>query len=1158
MRRGSLAAWLFGLALVPALAGSARADDLDLPRGDLKRPDTFAGVAGEPGSGNPLDGARPAQPGRLSAPLPKRARSPEEAKAVDELEVLFHRYKRASTATESSLRDLLVIQAVAGRERLANYYEGEIRTRRAKARVLRSKAVARYEEFVRLHPDDPVWTPEILLRLGELQFEAADERYRRQEEAWEKELAAYTEAEEAGKAVGDSPPAPAREFGDAIANFRRVGERFPNYPNADAALYMMGYLLLEMEQFDASRQAFLALGCKNRFEVPTTDASNVVPSYKIEATDYGEDCVPANPESRYLDEAWLRVGEVHYDLDELGPALAAYSRAARDTESPFYDEALIRMAWTLYLQRKFRKAVEKLDEFVRYADAVKGTPKASGAVEFRDDAVKYIAKSYVEPDWDLDGFPDKISGIKRLDMDYRERKSEPHVPEIYSALGDLLAFQTDFQEAIEIWELVLKRYPNTRTAPDVQLKILQAWLQLQEPAKSSAARDKLATSYLRGTPWFYANEDDPDALERAMDLAEDALVAAALEHHEKAQEARLADDMETARAEYLIAARAYDAYLARFPDTPNSYEYRFQFADSLYYSDEFARAAEEFEQVRDSNLDNRLQKDSAEGVIFAREKILEGLQASGKLTVPEMPKDGVEGPFDARELPVEVAALQSAYDAFVEVFPSSEDTPAYRYEAAALSQRYNRFEESEPRFVTVLDEHCDDDVSINAGFAIIDAHVVRGDLAGTREWTEKLAGMGCGSGEAGAKFAGQLRTIGNAVRFQEATLLFEAEEFEAAADRYVALVDEAPDDPNSDKALNNAAVAYEKIGRFASASRTYERIYTKYPDSEFADDALLRTGFNHARFFEFEQAVKKYLVLAEDERYADSEFRLVALKNAASLMENLQDYPRASGLYSEWSAKSTEPVDKAEGAFQSAKVLSKTKDYRGTIAAFESYLRTYGSQPDQAERSVEAYLRMGQAYAAQGKRKQAEKAYRDCVAQFESRGLKPATDAADYPAEAQFLLAEYALEDVLDVKLKGRGKALEKEVKRLFDRVVVAAGMYDAVFPFRRLEWTLAGMFRRGFAFEDVGEKIRTAPTPKGLVEYSEAWFAYQDIVANEAQRFEDKAIVLYEETVKRSAEFKINTEFTKRARERLNQYKPDEYPLLRDPALDMQVEDLR
>ena len=57
---------------------------------------------------------------------------------------------------------------------------------------------------------------------------------------------------------------------------------------------------------------------------------------------------------------------------------------------------------------------------------------------------------------------------------------------------------------------------------------------------------------------------------------------------------------------------------------------------------------------------------------------------------------------------------------------------------------------------------------------------------------------------------------------------------------------------------------------------------------------------------------------------------------------------------------------------------------------------------------------------------------------------------------------------------------------------------------------------------------------------------------------FENKAVGLYEETVKRSREYKISNEWTQRARERLNVYKPDAYPLLRPPAVSLEVEDRR
>ena len=81
---------------------------------------------------------------------------------------------------------------------------------------------------------------------------------------------------------------------------------------------------------------------------------------------------------------------------------------------------------------------------------------------------------------------------------------------------------------------------------------------------------------------------------------------------------------------------------------------------------------------------------------------------------------------------------------------------------------------------------------------------------------------------------------------------------------------------------------------------------------------------------------------------------------------------------------------------------------------------------------------------------------------------------------------------------------------------------------------------------------------PKVLKEHSEGWFAYKDIVDNAAAAAEQKAIGLYEETIKRSKEYSIANEWTSSARERLNIYKPEEYPLLRQPALELQLEDAR
>lgn len=1106
---------------------------------------------GEPGSGEPLEELiRPTNRERLRLPVERVPQTTGDAEALAELERLSLRYNRAFDAAADTAITLLHIEGEIGRRAIRDRYEAKIRTHRRRAEQLRAQVIRRYEDFLKLHPGDETWTPEIMFRLANLHLERARDRLAEAEEDWQKQLEAYQVAAESDPDL-EPPPSPIPDYGDVLVIYGDILARFPRYHRGDATLYMMGALFEDMQDIDAAQQSYLALACDSRFDPPNGD-----PREPLDAETY-DGCEPWRRDSDYTQEAWLRLGEMHYDADEYEPALSAYAQVAKDPEAEFYGEALVRLAWTLYLLRRFPAAAERFDEFVLYADAHRDRKDDGGAIGLRDDAVRYLAKTYIESDWDQDGRNDAIWGQARLDRDYHDR-NERHVPEIYAALGDLLAQETRYLKAIALWERTLAKWPLAPVAPSIQARILDAYDLLNEPENVTVARDRLATEYLRETPWFYANEHDPEAIEKAFALAEGALVATALEHHAKAQQLRADGDVEQARSEYQVAARAYEAYLERFPDTPSSYEYRFNFAESLYYSEQFEQAAEQYGRVRDSNIDDRLQEDAASGAVLAIETFVEAEVQAGHLDLPPMPREGVEGESDrVLDIPPLMLDMRDTYDRFVAIMPTSEQVASMKYLAGEISQKYHHFDDAQRRFEDVLDQHCEDNAAIKAGLAILDGKVVLGELDEARAWTQKLGASGCGQGEEAEKFAGQLRTLGNAVRFKEATLLYDAGKFEAAADRYVALVNEAPQDPNADRALNNAAVAYENIGRFGSASQTYQRIYTDYPDSEFADSALLRTGFNHSRFFEFEEAVQSYLVLAEDPRYADSDHRMNALWNAGDLLDNLQQYGRSAAMFERYAAVEPDRGKAAEAAFRAAQVRAKTEEHRATIRAYETFLAQFGSAEGQSEAAVAAHLAIGKAYATLGNRHKAEEAYRSTVQLFETRGLKPATDAADYPSEAQFLLAEYALQDVLATKVRSTGRKMEKEVQELTDRLLEASSAYDKVFPYRRIDWVLAAMFRRGYAFETWAINIREAPIPRALREYSEAWFAYQDVVDQFATQAEAKALTLYEQTLERGKEFNMANQWTRAARERINIYKPEEFPLLRQPALDLQLESL-
>lgn len=1141
------------------------------PNGEPTLLPSASGRPGEPGSGVGRIVEGGADPNRLQAPLPIRPRSDDEAKAIAELEELYKTFAAAIEATDETLRDQLIIEAEIGREILGKSYDEQIKEHQAQSRVLRSKAIARYEDFLALHPNDAAWTPEVKFRLAELYFDDSLERYQRQDDAWQELIAELEQRKQAGeKNVPDPPPAPKVDYQRSIELLATTVIEFPKYQLNDAALYRMGVLMYEMESFDGSRQAFLALACTNRYAVPEPDGSNLVSTRSFRAGDY-EKCEAMPGKGQFVAEAWLRVGELHYDIDELDPALEAFTKALGQPASAFYAQALLRIAFTRYLKRDFTGAVASFDEYIRYADSLKGTERYDDEAAYRDEAIDWMAKCYNDDDWDVNGRRDKPYGLARLERDYAARKDEPHVAEVYAAFADLRAKENEYKDAVEIYELALGRWPLAAAAPEIRFKVMEAWKLLREPNKVTQSRDMLATDYLRGTTWYYANENDPDAIEKAFKLAEDALVATAVDHQARAQQLRTEGKEAESKQEYEIAARAYAAYLERFPNTPSSYEYRFNFADSLFYSDQYLESAKQFAVVRDSNLDNRLQSDAAEGVVASLEAYADVEAAAGRYTLPEMPKDPAAGPFEPAEIPALARALQDAYDRYVELKGDSEDAAEQLYKAGEISQRHNRFDEARDRFTRVVDRYCGEDIAINAGYALIDGYTMQGDLANTSKTVEMLQAKSCGTGAAKTEFAGKLVSIGNAVIFQEAQLLYEAGEFEKAADRYIALVNQAPDDPNADRALNNAAAAYEEIGRFDSATKTYERIYKTYKPcsapklkptdkcSEFSDEALLRTGFNHARFFEFEEAVAKYLILAEEDDYANSEKRLVALRNAAGLEDNLQHYDKSAKLYYKVADKADTKAEKAEAVYRAAEVLEKAGNADKTIAAYKKYLKEYSNLEGQAVREVEVHLRLGRLYRDQKDRKKAEQELQAAIDLFASRGLQAGTADAALAAEAQFILAEYALDDALKIQLKSTSsKKLEGEAKKLFDALVKVSTEFDKVFAYRSLDWVLAAMYSRAFAFETVANRVIDAPVPGSLKKGSDAYFAYKITVSEAMEPFIDKAVGLYEDCIKRGKEFRISNAWTSRALERLNVYKADEYPLQRDAALALEPEDRR
>jgi tetratricopeptide (TPR) repeat protein len=1122
-------------------------------------------------AGYPRASAAPASP----APAPYSA---GELKEIDELIKRFDQFKSAAASYRSTVNGIVRRTYERRRKEMVENYRRQIRENETGERARRMVAITLFEDFLRRYPNDRRWTPDVIFRLAELYFEKSNDEYLQATEKYEGDLKLFDE-----RKLAVAPVPAKQDFSQTIELHRRLIREFPQYRHVDGAYYLLGYCLGEMGQEAKGRQAFLGLVCANRYKAPLVDevqpataapdnSTAPAPKAAMKPTIY-DSCTPLRPKSRFNAEAWVRIGEHHFDENELGPATAAYKRviSAGTQENPYYDEALYKLAWTYFRADKFVLAIKQFDALVRYADMEFEKTGKYGS-EMRPEAVQYLGVSFAEEDWDGDTVPDKESGLQRIENYYKDRHQEKHVYEVYKRLSDIYFDTERYNDAIRIYKLILDRWPTRPDNPQIQDQVILALERQRKFQEVIKERETFTRRFGKGTDWERANRNNPKALKQARDLEEQALILSAVERHKKGQKLRqeaLAGNpalLQHASEQYGLAATAYERYLDRFPTSKNAYEIRYSYASCLYYSQRFLEAAAQFAQVRDSKLDNRYLEESAFSATKAYEEYVGGEVSGGRMTSPPLPKAEAPPPsLTPIAMPDVYKQWQGALDAYAKILPTSAKSPRLRYKAAEIPYRFLQFKEARQRFADIFTTYCGgastgnpDGIKLakNAGRAILASYQLEKDLAATKNWAKKLDGGACGI--AGTK------VLLSGICFKEAEQDMSAKRWDKAAQGFLRCVDADPKGKDAAAALNNAAVCYEESKRFESATRLYERLWQNYRKSQYAGESLWRAAINYNRFFAFDRAVQNFLILADSQQFKDSPHRQTAVLNAANILENDQAYERAARLFLRYSTLAKNTKEAAEAYFRAALIYKKMGDFPNLVKTFRQYSRLYGSVAGLEANNVEAPFRIGEAAQARGDMLTAKKYYRLAIAEFNRRGLKQGSQPAEYAARAAFQLAEQPVSGFLRTAISGDLNKVVREQAKMTKTAQALKAEYDRIFAYKRVRWTLAAIFRSGAIFEHfakaVGAGYRQAPIPKKLKKLGQdAIDMYQsqldEALDKQVRPLEEKAKQLYAICVTKAKEFAVSNEYTEAALQRLNAFDPGAYPLLKQPKIEQPME---
>jgi TolA-binding protein len=394
-----------------------------------------------------------------------------------------------------------------------------------------ARAMANYREFLNLKKGDPALRAEAMRRLGDLNLEASDiER-------------------------GERDVATGLGTAEAVKLYSMLLEAYPNYERADAVLYQLA------RAYESNGEPLKALGTLDQM-----------------ASRY--------PQSRLIDEAQFRRGEILFSEKRYADAERAYADVTRRGDSStFFEQSLYKRGWALF---KLARNEQSLNSFVQLLDRKLLDPKNPRVVidpqtltrperELLDDTFRVMSITFSYQD-----------GAQSVDQLVAARGTPPYSYLLYSALGDLYITKERYQDAAQTYESFVKRDPIDPNAPLLQVRAIEAYRKGGFASLVLTGKQDFVERYGFGTPFWAGRE--PKQFPAVVVELKTSVKELAKHYHSTAQKSKK-------EADYGMAARWYRSYLSWFPNEPESADTNFLLAEALYESRQFKEATLEYERT---------------------------------------------------------------------------------------------------------------------------------------------------------------------------------------------------------------------------------------------------------------------------------------------------------------------------------------------------------------------------------------------------------------------------------------------------------------------------------------------------------------------------------------------------------------------------------
>jgi TolA-binding protein len=916
---------------------------------------------------------------------------------------------------------------------------------------------------------------EALYKLAELYWEEAKEGYLEKMGQYQAAVSACHADRSQCPNVPHRPPT--MDLSRAQATYRRLIDEYPKFRKIDTVIYLYAFSLRDQQKIGESIKYFQII-------------------------------LDKYPRSRYVADAWMAIAEYRfYEQQDYKSSLEAYEKVLKHPKSTLYDLALFKTAWCYWKLGDTTKSAQRFKDVLDLAKKKAGRTEAEQkrAEELQGEALDYLVELFTEDDTKT--ARDAFEFLAQIGGKQYSRK-------VLKQLADTVFDQTRYERAVEAYRLLIELDPNAADAPDYAGKIVEGYQLLGDIKTAVTEMRKLASDYGGRSAWAAANKDRPKTVEHARTMAEGLIRNLAKTMHAEAQANEKATKV-VDKSRYASAAEAYQFYLANFPDAPDAAELRYLRADILFFKlGKYEDAGREYLAVGKTQPVGKYHKDALLQAMGAFEKVRKPISGSGK-----------------REITDSDRLFGEAADLYATLFPNDKEIVTVIYKNGQFFFDYGDYDEAVKRFGLIVERYPDDPNAGAAGDRILQALNKAKDYENIESWARRLKKT-----KAFAPKDEQARLdkliVGAVMKSGEKYAA--SGDYDKAAAFFLRVPNEYPADGSAPKALNNAAVVYEKEKKQDEAVAAYKQLADKYPSASEAPEALFTAARIEENIAYYDKAAGLYEQLAS--RYPQNPHAADALRSAGVLRQSLGQHDRAIRHYGEYAKRYKDRPDAKDVAFQAAVVREDQKDWRGAAASFAAFSKAYAGDA----KTVEALAREADAHLKAGNDAAAKETAAKALAAFKQHG-KGSDEGTYYAAEARYIQGELAYLDYERIKIAGRPKQLGKVLEEKAKRLEEAKQIYLDVVTYRSPEWATAALLRIGQGYEAYAKAMRNAPVPKDLKEDEKQM--YRDELEKVIVVIEDKAIDAYKSGYARALQIGVYNKHTQAIRQALGRLAENEYP---------------